>query len=140
MENRTSPQPPSTEFALPSQRLAEYLSFFALAVPAAGAILFSGYVLLFLLALYSARPEPPYFLLVAEAGALALFLLVLPTGRMLRRNELSRAMLRNGLGAGIFFFLLNVAWPGFTLISFVGVWLPFVLFYAFLRNRRRSYP
>jgi GAF domain-containing protein/HAMP domain-containing protein len=108
-----------------------------LAVPAAGAILLSGYVLLFLLALYGARPEPPYYLLVAASGALGLFLLVLPTGRMLRRNESSRAMLMNGLGAGIFFFLLNVAWPGFTLVSIFGVWLPFVLFYAFLRNWRQ---
>jgi hypothetical protein len=87
METRDSTPPAATELAGSSQkRLAEYLSFFALAVPAAGAILLSGYVFLFLLAQSNARPEPhiTFWLLLL---ALGLVLLVL-TGRM-QRHELS---------------------------------------------------
>jgi GAF domain-containing protein len=139
METRTSSQPSDTEFTRPPRkRLADYLGFLALAVPAAGAILLGGYLLLFVLAVSTDSLRIPYYLLVAASGALGLVLLVMPTGKMLQNDDISRPMLRNGLGAGLFFLCLNLAWAGFTLISIVGVWLPLILFYFVIEDRRQA--
>jgi len=138
MQHRSEQLPVTAASRLAHKRLHGYLQFFSVAMPAFGAILFAGYILLFLVGLFNNQQQPAFSLLLTAAGALAAVLLALPTRRMLRRDQLLPAMLLFALGFGIFFLLLNVAWQSFFLISIVGVWLPFVLLYVFLETRRQA--
>jgi GAF domain-containing protein/HAMP domain-containing protein len=120
------------------QSLKRYLTFFALAMPAFGAIMIAGYALLFVAGLASGTSLPRSALLLTAAGTLVAVLLALPTRRMVAEGDTWRAITRYAVGFGVFFLLLNVAWQGMLIITIVGCWLPIAMLYPFLRTRRQA--
>lgn len=117
--------------------LIRYLMFFALGLPAFGAIMIAGYLLLFVIGLASGTQQPQYALLLTAFGTLVAVMLALPTRKMLERGEISQSTLRYAIGFGVFFLFLNIAWQNFVIISIVGVWLPVAMLFAFLESRRQ---